>query len=280
MRNKIIFTLSIIGILAGLAGAYVFGQARLAQPPVFKPVSSPYESAIYANGIVESDQSSGANINIYPEVSGPITQVLVKEGQKVSAGTPLFTIDDSVQRATTAQLKAQSEAALALLNELKAQPRPETLSVAVAQVGLADSSLTLARNQYNKDRDSYAIDPKSVSKGVLDTAEDTVNQAAASRDVARKQYELTKAGAWSYDIVNQEKQYEALKQAYEAANALLEKYSVKAPVDGVVLTLNAALGSYVSSQGGMILTRRLSTHWWSWAGLKITWRCVVMWTRF
>jgi HlyD family secretion protein len=77
---------------------------------------------------------------------------------------------------------------------------------------------------------------------VLDTAEDAVNQAAAALDVARKQYDLTKAGAWSYDIANQEKQYEALQQAYEAANALLVKYSIKAPIDGVVLAINAAVG--------------------------------------
>ena len=101
MRNKIIFALSIIGILAGLVAAYIFGIERKPQPPVFKPASSPYESAIYANGIIESEQPSGANINIYPEVSGPITRVLVREGQRVSAGTPLLTIDDSVQRATT-----------------------------------------------------------------------------------------------------------------------------------------------------------------------------------
>jgi HlyD family secretion protein len=68
-------------------------------------------------------------------------------------------------------------------------------------------------------------------------------------DVARKQYELTRAGAWSFDIVNQEKQYEAFKQAYQAANALLLKYSVNAQVDGVVLAVNATVGSYVSSQG-------------------------------
>ena len=216
---------------------------------MFAPVSSPYDSAIYANGIIESDQSSGSNINIYPEVSGPITKVLVREGQQVSAGAPLFTIDDSVQRATTEQLRLQAEASLALLNELKAEPRPETLAVAEAQVGQAESNLKAARDQYDKDRASYDIDPKSISKDVLDTAEDAVKQADAGLDVARKQYELTKAGAWSYDIANQEKQYEALRQAYEAANALLLKYSVKAPIDGVVLAVNAAVGSYVSSQG-------------------------------
>ena len=80
--NKIIFTLSIIGILAGLVAAYIFGMERKAQPPVFKPVSSPYESAIYANGMIESDQPSGANINIFPEVSGPITQVLVRKASR------------------------------------------------------------------------------------------------------------------------------------------------------------------------------------------------------
>jgi HlyD family secretion protein len=248
-RNKIVFSLSILGVLAAVVAAYLFGRERKTQPPVFPPASSPYESAIYANGIIESDQSSGSNINIYPEVSGPITNVFVHEGQEVSAGTPLLTIDESIQKATTEQLRLQSEAALALLNELKAEPRAETLAIAEAQVGLAESNLKAASDQYDKDRASYDIDPKSISKDVLDTANDAVKQADSALDVARKQYELTKAGAWSYDIANQEKQYVALQQAYEAANALLVKFSIKAPIDGVVLSVYAAVGSYVSSQG-------------------------------
>ncbi|MGD0905819.1 MAG: biotin/lipoyl-binding protein [Terracidiphilus sp.] len=256
-RNKIIFTLSILGVLAAVVAAYFFGKERKAQPPVFKPVSNPYDSAIYANGIIESEQSSGENINIFPEVAGPITQVLVREGQQVTAGTPLFSIDDSVQRATTEQLKSQAEAALALLDELKAEPRPETLAIAVSQVGLAESNQKAARDQYDKDRASYDSDPKSISKIVLDTAEDAVHQAAAALDVARRQYDLTKAGAWSYDITNQAKQYAALQQAYLSANALLVKFSVKAPTNGVVLAINAALGSYESSQGAYNPTTEL-----------------------
>jgi HlyD family secretion protein len=247
--NKLIFTLAVIGMLAGLVAAYVFGMQRKTPAPVFNPVSNPYESAIYANGMIESDQPSGENINVFPEVSGPITQVLVKEGQSVKAGTVMFTIEDSVQRATAAQLKSQADAALTLLNELKAEPRPETLTVAASQVSQADASLRLARDQYDKDRASYDLNPKSISQNVLDMAEDTVKQADAALDVARKQYDLTKAGAWSYDIAYQEKQYEALKQAYQAANALLKYYFVKAPVDGVVLAVNAAVGGYVSSLG-------------------------------
>jgi HlyD family secretion protein len=181
--NMVIFTIAAIGILAGLVAAYIFGVERKAQPPVFQPVSNPYASAIYANGMIESDLPSGENINIFPEVSGPITKVLVKEGQQVKAGIILFNIEDSVQRANTK---------------------------------LAEATLKLARDQYDKDRASYDIDPKSISKNALDVAKDTVNQATA---------------------------------ALKAANALLQYYSVKAPVDGVVLAVNAAVGGYVSPQG-------------------------------
>jgi HlyD family secretion protein len=249
LGNKVIFFLAAAGFLAGLVAAYLFSVVRKAQPPVFTPVSSPYSTAIYANGIIESDQSSGSNINVYPEVSGPITQVLAHEGQAIAAGALLFTIDDSVQRATTEQFRLQADAALSVLNELKAEPRDETLAVATAQVKLAESNLKAASDQYDKDKSSYDIDPKSISKDVLDTAQDGVQQANAGLDVARRQFELTKAGAWSYDIANQEKQFEALRQSYQAASALLMKYSVKAPADGVVLSLNAAAGSYVSPQG-------------------------------
>ena len=72
MRNKIIFSLAILGVLAGLVAAYIFGIQRKAQPPVFKPTASPYVTAIFANGIIESDQTSGSNINVYPEVSGRV----------------------------------------------------------------------------------------------------------------------------------------------------------------------------------------------------------------
>ncbi len=248
-NNNLIFALAILGLLGGLVAAYVFGIERKAQPPAFTPVSSPYTTAIYANGIIESDQTGGTNINVYPEVPGPVTRVLVHESQRVSAGTPLFSLDDSVQKASTEQLRLQAEAAQALLNELQAQPRAETLAIARSQVELAVANLKVARDQYDKRRASHDIDARSISQDVLDTADNAVRQAGAALDVARRQYELTRAGAWSYDILNQRRQYESLRQAYDAARALLLKYTVRAQVDGVVLAVNAATGSYVSSQG-------------------------------
>lgn len=249
MRNKLIFFLVVIGAIGALFSAYVYAVPSKALPPAFTPASNPFAHGIFANGIVESDQSHGENTNIYPEVAGTVLQIDATEGQEVKAGDVLVTLDDSVQRATVEQLTAQAEAAHALLDELKAQPRRENFEVARAQVDLATSSLKSAKDSYDKQKASYDIAPQSVSRDALDTAANAAKVAQASLDVVTRQYDLTKAGAWAYDIKNQERQYEALTKAGAAASALLRKYTIKAPTDGIVLSINTAVGSYASSVG-------------------------------
>ena len=101
MRNKIIFIISAIGLILAHCQRLHLQSATAALPPAFNPAANPYAKGIYAEGIIESVQAQGENINIYPEVSGPITGVLVAEGAKVKKGDPMLTIDDSVQKATT-----------------------------------------------------------------------------------------------------------------------------------------------------------------------------------
>ena len=249
MRNKVIFALAALGLLSGAISAYVSGQEPKLPPPAFAPASNPYAKGIYAEGIVESYQASGANVNVYPEVPGVITEILVSEGQSLARGTPLATIEDSVQRGTVEQQRAQLEAARALLAELKAQPRPETLDVAKAQAVAARASLKAAQDTYEKQKRSYDIEPRSVSKDTLDNAENAMKVAAANLEVAQRQLDLTAAGAWVYDVENQQGQVTALAQQLAASTALLGKYTLRAPADGPVLAINVAVGSYVSAQG-------------------------------
>jgi HlyD family secretion protein len=250
MRNRLLFIASALGLLVALVSAFIFSQQPVAEPPVFNPAANPYAKGIYADGIIESEQAQGENMNIYPEVSGPITQVMVAEGAKVHKGDPLLTIDDSVQRATAEQQRAQAEAALAMLEELKAEPRPENLDVSIAQVDNARASLKNAQDQLEKQQQSYDLDPRSVSREALDNARNAEKMAETNLKVVEKQYILIKAGAWIYDIQNQERQYAALCKAYAASAALLAKYTITAPADGVVLSVQATVGSYVSPQGG------------------------------
>jgi HlyD family secretion protein len=197
VRTKVIFIAAIIGLMIGIGSAYIFGIQQKPLPPAFNPASNPYAKGIYANGIVESYQGNGENINMYPEVPGVIIQLLVSEGAVVKKGSPLLRIEDSVQRATVEQQKSQIE--------------------------FAGASLKNVQDQLDKLRKSYELEPKSVSKNDLDNADNAVKVAKANVDVTQKQYDL--------------------------AQKLLYKYTVRAPIDGAVLAINAAVGSYISAQG-------------------------------
>jgi HlyD family secretion protein len=249
MHNRVIFVAAGLGLALALVSAFIFSREPKPQPPVFNPTANPYPRGIYSEGMIESDQAQGENINIYPEVPGPITRVLVAEGQQVHKGDPLVSIDDSVERATTEQLQAQAGAALAMLHELKAEPRPEALAVALAQVDNARATLKNASDQLTKEQRSYQMDPKAVSRNDLDNVINAERIAATNLQVVEKQYRLTKAGAWIYDIENQERTYTSLERSYLSAAALLAKYTIRAPSDGVVLAVQATAGSYVSAQG-------------------------------
>jgi HlyD family secretion protein len=237
------------GLLGGCALAYLSGVTQPPLPPAFSPAANPYPNGIYANGILESDQASGENINVYPEVLGTVKQILVAEGQEVKKGTVLLLIDDSIQRATAEQLESQAQAASTLLAELRAQPRKETLDVAEAQVVSAQAALKTAQDELDKQQAAYELNPKSISKDALDSAVNAVATSRANLEVAGKQRDLTKAGAWIYDIDNQERQYNALYKSYLSASALLSKYTIRAPKDGIVLAISPTVGSFISTQG-------------------------------
>jgi HlyD family secretion protein len=211
MRRRLIFILAALGLLAGLVSAYVSAQQPTAQPPVFNPASNPYANGIYANGIVESRQSHGENISIFPDVTGSIARILVNEGDSVKAGAPLVQIDDSVQRQTTAQQQAQ-------------------IAVTFAQIASAKATLKLAVDTLAKLEGTDHTLPGAVSADQLDTQRNTVKVDQANLIVVQQQYA---------EQIN----------ATEAATALLKKYTLHAPRDGVVLSINAATGGYVSPQG-------------------------------
>jgi len=247
--RKLIFLMSFIGLLGGCVVAYVSGITQPALPPAFNPATNPYANGIYAEGMVESVQTSGENTNMYPEVPGTVKQILVAEGQEVRKGAPLLLIDDSIQRATTAQQKSAAQAAHAMLEELKAEPRKENLDITEAQVVSAQAALKTTEDEVNKQRAAYELDPRSISKDALDNAINAQTVAQANLEVARSQRDLTKAGAWIFDIRNQESQYIALEKSYLASSALLSKYTLRAPTDGVVLSIGTIVGNYVSPQG-------------------------------
>ena len=88
--------------------------------------------AVAATGQIEAIQS----IDVHPEVQGRITDILVREGQPVAAGTPLFKVDDAELKAQVQQADADrqlAEQALERTKQLIAQNASSTSDLEQAQ---------------------------------------------------------------------------------------------------------------------------------------------------
>lgn len=88
-------------------------------PPMPVEVVAAYQDtvvdAIGATGQIEALQS----IELRPDVDGRIVQILVREGQEVRRGTPLFRVDDAELKAQVARAEADRDLARQALERTK-----------------------------------------------------------------------------------------------------------------------------------------------------------------
>jgi multidrug efflux pump subunit AcrA (membrane-fusion protein) len=201
--------------------------------------------------------------------------IFVAEGQEVRKGRALLLIDDSIQRATVEQQHSSWQAALTVLDELRAQPRKETLDVAIAQVDAAQASLKTAQDELLKQQAAYDLNPKSISKDALDSAANAALVAKANLEVARRNYDLTKAGAWIYDITNQEEAGDRSRKGLFVVERAARQVHAGAPRDGVVMAVNVAPGSFVSTQGAYDQYTEGAPRYWRWEALPLAERSLL-----
>src|SRR5881397_601382 len=98
------------------AGGGPGGAGGFAMPVEVSPaIRDTVVDAIAATGQIEAIQS----IELRPEVSGRITDILVREGQQVADGTPLFKVDDAELKAQVAQAEAERQLARQALERTK-----------------------------------------------------------------------------------------------------------------------------------------------------------------
>jgi len=107
--------------------------------------------AIAATGQIEAIQS----IELRPEVSGRITDILVREGQQVGDGMPLFKVDDAELKAQVAQAEADRQMARQALERTKqliAQNASSTsdLEQAQAKSQSADANYDLLKTRLDR----------------------------------------------------------------------------------------------------------------------------------
>ncbi|MEW6574736.1 MAG: efflux RND transporter periplasmic adaptor subunit [Pseudomonadota bacterium] len=155
-------------------------------------------------GVVEP---SSEIIQIGTALSGLVMDLMVKPGDLVNKGDPLFTVD-------TRAIRAQLQQAIASEAEARA-------AIAEAQIAsvTANRQLALYRN---------VDDPAAVSKSEVIRFEGEANSAGARLQLARAQLQAAQA------MVN-------------SAQIDLSRAMVRAPISGEILTVNIKPGEYLST---------------------------------
>ena len=80
---------------------------RLTRVTALKSEEKMFQHFIEVQGSIEADQS----VELYPESSGNITKIFVREGQSISKGRPLVQIDNSILESSKVELQTQLDLA-------------------------------------------------------------------------------------------------------------------------------------------------------------------------
>jgi multidrug resistance efflux pump len=158
-------------------------------------------------------------VQVAPDVSGLVTNVLVHDNQVVNAGDVLFIIDPARYQLALAQAKAQQSNAQAVQRQAEA-------AESSAQTQLAQAGREVARNRALRDLVSGEQNEQSVAK--RDQLQATIAQAQAS--ISQAQAAIAQAQA-----------------AVDSATLNLQRTTIRATVKGRVTNLELRLGDYAAA---------------------------------
>ena len=134
-------------------GANARGPAGMPPMPVevSPAIKDTVVDAVAATGQIEPLQS----IEVHPEATGRITDILVNEGQEVAKGTPLFKVDDAELKAQVDQADAERELARQALERTKSliaqnASSAADLEQAQARSKAADASYELLKTRLDR----------------------------------------------------------------------------------------------------------------------------------
>jgi HlyD family secretion protein len=234
-----------------------------AAPPV-EPARSPFKGQLAGAGLVEPETE---NIAVGTHLPGVVERVLVRVGDTVRSGDPLFRLDDRHLKAELDIREANLANARAALDKLGRMPRPEEVPPSEAKVAEAEANLRDVQKVW--DRTKRLAGSSAISDEEFVRKEQAVYVAAAQLKKAKADFDLLKAGAWQPDT---DIAAATVKQMVAQANQTrteLDRLTVRAPrmrwadrpagsaaddaTEFHVLQVNVRPGEFVGTTAGQAL---------------------------
>lgn len=205
LGRAIVVLLALAGI--GYAIFFTASAGRQAPPrptPLSLPAETRFADTVAGSGLIEANTR---NIAIGSFASGIVTAINVVEGQRVSAGAALFSLDPRL---------AEAELVIAQSAVTTTQAR-----VAAAAADLADQEDQLQRSE-------------KLKTGIV-ISEDRLMRSRFAVRTARARLEAARA------------EVETALARVQSAEVTLERLTVRAPVAGLILKVNIRVGEFVSA---------------------------------
>jgi HlyD family secretion protein len=188
---------------------------------------------VVASGHVETPY----RVEIGSQITGTVEDVLVQEGERVSKGQPLISLESRELKANVVQAQgavAQAEARMRQLDELTLPSAREALTQAKAN---------LLNAQQTFDRTSQLAKDGYATRQALDDAQKTLD--VARTQVRTAEFQVYTASPGGSDYVMAQTQLNQAHANLDTAESRLGYATISAPRDGVLITRGVERGTVV-----------------------------------
>lgn len=176
--------------------------------------------------------------------SGRLASMLVEEGDAISAGDPLATLDSRPAEENLAIADAELARSEAQLGSLRAGARPQ--EIAQARAAVRDAQAAFDDAQRGAERQQQLLRTQSTSRTQADSARALRDSAAAKLASAEEALALAEAGARDEDIRAAEAAVAVSNARRDQAITAVQDTTLYAPSTGVVLTRVREPGSMLT----------------------------------
>ena len=243
MIIKYVLPVVAFGLLAFAVMQVLATQKKVETPQlIMQPPRAQFANRLAGSGIIEAKNE---NISIGSPTPGIVTEIVVKVGQHVHVGDPLFRLDDRAQLAELKVRKSAVAAAAAELERLRNQPRPEQLTVNRASIHEMEAALADMNDQLKRAKDLFA--KRVVQDEQVFRAQQAQQMAEWRLNKNKAELALLEAGAWIQDLNVAQASVDRANSQVEQAQTEIERLTVRALVDAQVLQVNVRPGEYVGA---------------------------------
>jgi HlyD family secretion protein len=191
--------------------------------------------------------------------AGRIDAILVREGDRIRAGTELARLDRAELDARRAQAVAHVNTGRAQLAELERGSRPEELTQGRAAVDAVNERLLDAERDL--DRTRRLFEGGAVARESLDKAALSVEIARSQQTQAGEQLRLLEQGPRREKIDAQRAQVAQARAAVQAIDAALANTIIVAPFDATVTVRHREPGEIVSPGAAVLTLMNVEDRW-------------------